>query len=98
MTDSTWMATIRLLPDGQPITLKGRFAWALLALIDAGAAGCTTLENPGPRWASYIHKLRTGSGISIQTVTECHGGEFPGHHARYILRSDLEVLERSDRK
>ena len=95
MTDATFTAIIRLLPNGNPITLKGRLAWALLQMVDAGAAGCTPLDNPGPRWSGYVHRLRTDYGISIETVTESHSGPFAGHHAKYLLRSEVEVLDRS---
>src|SRR5262245_53063985 len=96
MTDAILTAIIRLLPSRNPITLKGRLAWALLQMVDAGSAGCTPLDNPGPRWSGYVHRLRTDYGISIETVTESHSGPFAGHHAKYLLRSEVEILDRSD--
>ena len=97
MTDAAYTATVRLLPDGHLITLSGRLAWAFLMLKDAGETGCTPLDNPGPRWSGYIHKLRTVYGLPVETITVVHGGPFAGRHARYVLRSEVEILHRSDR-
>ena len=77
------------------ITFIGRDAWALRELIKAGEQGCTPIDNPGPRWSGYILKLRK-AGVLIQTKTEPHGGEFSGAHARYVLRSKVQILEASD--
>jgi hypothetical protein len=73
---------------GEPFTIdpKGREAWALDRLREAGAKGCTPITEPAPRWSAYVHLLR-GRGVPIETVTEPHGGEFAGHHARYVLRA-----------
>ena len=68
------------------IRAKGREAWALERLIKAGPKGCTPIEQPAPRWSSYVHLLR-GRGVPIETVTEKHGGEYPGTHGRYVLRA-----------
>jgi hypothetical protein len=70
----------------------GRVAWTLHQLMTAGASGCTTIDNPAPRWSDYVFKLRR-EGVEIETVTEKHGGTYAGHHARYILRSPVEILE-----
>lgn len=74
------------------VTLRGRDAWALRELIAAGANGCTPTEHPGPRWSAYVYKLRR-AGLAIETVHERHGGEFPGRHARYVLRSRVRLLD-----
>lgn len=66
------------------IVIKGRVRWALEALIRAGSKGCTPIDNPAPRWAAYVHKLRK-LGVSVETVHEIHQGPFPGNHARYVL-------------
>lgn len=73
---------------GEPFTIeaKGREAWALDRLAEAGLRGCTPIEQPAPRWSAYIHRLR-GLGVPIETVTEAHGGAFAGHHGRYVLRA-----------
>jgi hypothetical protein len=74
--------------DGAVVTVRGREAWALRILMAAGARGCTPLDHPGPRWSGYVHDLRR-LGLVIETVR----GEFPGDHARYVLRSRITVLE-----
>ena len=67
---------------------KGRNAWALDELIEGRETGCTPITQPAPRWSGYVHNLRR-AGISIETLHEPHGGKFRGHHARYILRSQV---------
>jgi len=54
-------------PPPRTVLVKGREAWALRALMLAGAAGCTPIDTPGPRWSSYVHKLRR-LGIEIESV------------------------------
>ena len=76
---------------GRRWSLKGRDAWALAELIRVGERGCTPIDHPGPRWSAYVHKLRR-AGLEIETLTETHGPPFPGHHARYILKTPLRVL------
>jgi hypothetical protein len=78
---------------GEPfrLTAKGRPEWALQALIEAGARGITSMENPAPRLSGYIHLLR-GMGVEIETRHEPHGGEFSGHHGRYILQSAVRFV------
>ena len=66
-----------------------REAWALDAMRVAGSIGCTPISDPAPRWSAYIHRLRSNHGLHIETVTENHGGEFAGHHARYVLRTTV---------
>ncbi|MCG8561118.1 MAG: hypothetical protein MI824_15075 [Hyphomicrobiales bacterium] len=75
---------------------EGRTIWALDEMLKAGSRGCTPIDNPAPRWSSYVHKLRARYGIHIETVLEAHGGRFKGTHARYILRDQVTVLERAD--
>lgn len=70
------------------IQIKGRDAWALDRLREAGPRGCTPIDQPAPRWSAYVHNLR-GLGVPIETVTEAHGGEFAGHHGRYVLRAKV---------
>ncbi|MEY9328265.1 hypothetical protein ABIA20_005299 [Sinorhizobium fredii] len=79
-------------PLGLPVTVDGRLCWALRNLINAGAAGCTPINHPGPRWSHYTWRLR-GMGFAIETIHEKHGGPFPGTHARYVLHSEVSVLE-----
>jgi hypothetical protein len=73
--------------------LRGREAWAIACLIEAGERGCTPIDHPGPRWSDYCFKLRR-RGIAVETVTERHGGPYRGTHARYVLRSHVTVLAR----
>ena len=73
---------------GEPFTIqaKGRDAWALDRLIEAGPDGCTPITQPAPRWSAYVFNLRA-LGVPIETVTEQHGGQFAGNHGRYVLRA-----------
>jgi len=92
------MGTYRLMhEDGHcsVLTINGRDEWALQQLMKAGALGCTSIDNPAPRWSGYVHNLR-GMGINIETRHEAHGGPFPGHHARYVLHSSIEIMEAPD--
>ena len=86
----------RIMPDGLPFTVFGRDAWALSELHGAGMRGCTPIDNPGPRWSAYVFKLKRLHGLSIETLNEAHKGPFAGTHARYVLKSQVEILERSD--
>ena len=70
------------------IVVTGRDRWALEELRRAGAQGCTPIDTPAPRWSAYVFNLRT-LGVDIETITELHGGDFAGHHARYVLRSSV---------
>ena len=72
----------------------GRDAWALERLITAGGKGITPIDTPAPRWSAYIHKLRTEHGMNIATIHEPHGGQFPGHHARYVLNDNVQIVSR----
>ena len=85
------------LDRGQTLAFRGRDAWALLQLHAANENGCTPIENPGPRWSGYVHKLRK-AGLNIETIREAHGGPFPGDHARYVLRSPITILESEEAK
>jgi hypothetical protein len=73
------------------IGVFGRTAWALDALISAGEHGVTPISHPAPRWAAYIFKLRQ-AGVDVETINEEHFGPFPGHHARYVLRSVVRIV------
>lgn len=78
--------------DGTEFTTKGRDAWALCELVKAGPRGCTPIDHPGPRWASYVHKLRRKHGLDIATIDEAHDGPYPGRHARYVLRDAVQIV------
>lgn len=79
--------------SGSIVCVRGREAWALLALMKSGEHGCTPIDQPGPRWSGYVHDLRK-LGFAIETIREAHGGPFPGSHARYVLRSRVTILDR----
>jgi len=74
--------------DTFQIAVNGRVHWALDQLRKAGIAGCTPIDNPAPRWSAYIFDLRE-MGVEIETITEPHGGDYAGHHGRYVLRSGV---------
>jgi len=84
---------IKVGEDGPVVILRGRDAWALLALKAANDSGCTNIDNPGPRWSGYVYNLRK-AGIAVETIRESHGGPFPGQHARYVLRTPVAILEK----
>lgn len=77
------------------VRFKGRDAWALDELIEAGEVGCTPITRPAPRWSSYIHKLRR-AGLLIDTLHEAHDGPYAGHHGRYILRNRVRRAAPAD--
>nr|WP_318764155.1 hypothetical protein [Aminobacter niigataensis] len=79
-----------------PITFVGRDAWCLLRLHTAGEKGCTPIDQPAPRWSGYVHKLRK-AGVHVETIHEGHKGDFPGCHARYVLRAPVTILETNER-
>jgi hypothetical protein len=82
--------------DVRTITPAGRDAWALGELILAGETGCTPITTPGPRWSGYVFKLKRIYRLSIETITEMHGGEYAGKHARYVLRSKVRTADPAD--
>jgi hypothetical protein len=77
-------------PHGR-FTVTGQDARTLLALVQAGPRGVTALEvgSWAFRLAAYVHRLRAGHWLGIETVREAHPG---GTHARYILRSPVELV------
>lgn len=77
-------------PKRLDIIVSGRNAWALMSLDKARAKGVTPLTTPAPRWSAYVHNLRR-MGFNVETITERHGGSFPGTHARYVLRDIIAV-------
>jgi hypothetical protein len=81
--------------NGTVLTLRDRLAWALLSLIEAGAAGVAPLERPAPRWSQYIALLRQ-KGLAIETVFKRHGGPYAGRRGRYVLHSSIEIIDRQD--
>lgn len=88
--------TARILPDGNTFTVTGRDAWALSELLKAGQRGCTYMDHPAPRLSRCICNLRRKYSLIIKTVLEVHPDRFGGAHARYVLRSNVEIIARSD--
>ena len=72
-------------------TFLGRDAWCLGRLVEYGERGVTPIERPAPRWSHYVYKLRR-AGVDVDTIPEGHAGAYAGRHARYVLRSPVEVL------
>jgi hypothetical protein len=79
--------------DGRPaVTIKGRNARCLHTLVQGGEKGVSpAIDDPMPRWSHYVYCLRSHFGAVIETVTEKHGGPYAGTHARYVLRSRVEM-------
>lgn len=91
MNDNIISLTIRIGDDGPLVKVRGRDAWALAELLKAGATVLTAVERPAPRWSHYIFNNRR-AGINIETVHEGHAGPYSGTHARYILRTPVEII------
>lgn len=73
--------------------IEGRVASTLIELDRVGERGLSSIEQIGPRLSHYIFIIRRELGIVVETVTEKHSGVFSGHHARYILRSPIEIID-----
>ena len=71
-------------------TFLGRDA-CLGRLIEHGERGVTPIERPAPRRSHYVYKLRR-NGVHVETIQEGHKGAYARRHARYVLRSPVEVL------
>lgn len=78
--------------DLVPQVVKGRLAWCLKELLDAGDFGITPCRGRGRRLAAYIHTLRKRYDLEIETELEPHRGQYPGRHARYRLWSEIKVV------
>jgi len=73
--------------------VTGRVAQTLWQLVRYNESGITALEMSNTwalRLADYVHSLRHDYTLEIQTVMQPHDG---GKHARYFLRSAVEILE-----
>ena len=80
-------------PGGsKTIALTGRFSQTLDALIAAGDRGITALDiaHWAVRLSHYIYILRKKHGLTIEMLEEEHGGEFPGRHGRYTLKTPCQ--------
>ena len=85
-------ATFRV-GDGPAITATGREAQTILALVQAGPRGITSLETFLAGWAvrlgAYVFDLKI-MGVPIRSTREPHDG---GNHARYYLAGPVELVE-----
>lgn len=91
-TNDNRLITIRIEPDGRILRIGGRAGWFLRKLIGFGKRGCTPADFPaGLRLAHYAYLLRR-EGLIIETEHEAHGGDYPGHHARYRLRTEVTEI------
>jgi hypothetical protein len=85
--------TARVLPDGRPVTVKGREAQTLRLLIRKGPAGFTSGEASPMGWARrtshYVWKLRA-AGFPVATTRE----EAPDgcRIGRYSLTAPVVIL------
>jgi hypothetical protein len=77
-----------------PLAVTKRAEFFLEEMLAAGRLGITTISYPGVRVGDAIHKLRK-AGVNIETQYEQHGGEFAGHHGRYVLLSKVQQLKDS---
>lgn len=88
--------TVRVLPDGEPLTVTGRVAQTLALLLKVGAAGFNSGEASFYGWArrtsDYVFRLR-GLGFAVSTDLETVGD---ARVARYRLASRVEVVERRE--
>lgn len=72
-------------------TANGREAQSLVALVNAGGRGITSLETFKAGWAvrlgAYVHDLKK-MGVPIVTTREPHEG---GSHGRYHLTGSVTL-------
>ena len=78
-------------PTPIPLALTKRAEFFLEEMLAAGPEGITTIDYPGVRVGDAVFKLRK-AGVNVETRYEEHGGDFAGHHGRYILRSRIVRL------
>ena len=87
------LATHFRLPSEIIREATGREAETVIALINAGPRGITSLEAFRAGWAvrlaAYIRDLRL-MGVPIDMKREAHDG---GKHGRYVLRSSVTILQ-----
>lgn len=76
------------------IAVPGRAGWALNELVKAGQRGCSAADFPaGLRLAHFVYLLRHEHELVIETEHEAHGGQFPGSHAVYRLRTPVRIVD-----
>ena len=87
-----------LLSSRREIEVVGRFAQTLRALVEAGPKGVTALDlaHWAVRLSHYVWVLRHRHGLHIDMVEDRHGGDYPGKHGRYFLRSQIRLIDADD--
>ena len=74
-------------------TATGREAQTIVALVNAGRRGITSLDTFKAGWAvrlgAYVFDLKK-MGVAITTTREPHEG---GNHGRYTLACRVEIVE-----
>lgn len=83
---------LRYLHNEVVATAHGSEALALYELANAGPDGCTAATHPGPNWPVDVQKWRK-RGLIIESVPEPRRGAMGGQQVRYVLRSQIEVLD-----
>lgn len=89
--------TVKLaIGDGPAISVSGREAQTIVALVNAGRCGITSLDTFKAGWAvrlgAHVFDLRQ-MGVPIETTREPHNG---GNHARYRLTGKVSVISISN--
>jgi hypothetical protein len=81
--------------DVRDFEVSGQVAKALVALVDAGGRGVTSLDCDtwAFRLAAYCHTLRRNHGLAIRTDRESHTG---GWHGRHVLETAVVILANSE--
>ena len=90
--NTTFSITCVVMPNRNVLIIKGRLAWCLRELLTAGDKGITAYAKPTPHVSDYVRRLRKNYGFRIETEREKHGGLYPGIHARYRLKSEVQVV------
>jgi len=81
------------LGDGlQEYVFRGRRAWALRELHTAGSKGVSRADNYAPALTQYVAQLKS-KRFDIRTIREKHSGPYSGFHARYVLMTDIGIID-----
>lgn len=90
--NTTFSIMCLVTPNKKLLIIKGRLAWCVRELLTAGDEGITAYGKATPHVSDYIRRLRKDYGLQIETEREKHGGLYPGVHARYRLKSQVQVV------
>ncbi len=89
-------AVARILPDGNPFTVRGQEARTLLLLVEKGATGVVAYDfrgGPPFRLPAYTWSLMRKHGLVIETQREKHDG---GWHGRFVLHTPVQIVTDPD--